>query len=240
MKVKIFSLFATVILLHHNSFSQAVLPLEIVSNSSGAKITIINSLNYNNKKLPERYEKETISALSNFPELKNVPIKFRIKKSFATLKTKPTFFSMFKPKGHRTYIITISDRTIQKLMPITFANLPENARIGIIGHELSHVVDFSKKTTWQSFKVAFGHLNKHYMDSLEFHTDKICIDHGLGKDLETWSSFIRNTMHTVFWRGADYVNKVDTHFERYMNPSTIEKYIKADSATINARQTIKK
>lgn len=233
VKIKIFAFFVTVILLQNNSFGQTVSPLEIVSNSLGVKSSITNSLNYDRKKLPAGYEKEIMSALSNFPELQNVPVKFRVKKSFATLKTKPTFFSMFKPKEHRTYVITISNKTIQKLMPITFANLPENARIGIIGHELSHVVDFSKKTTWQSFKVAFGHLNKHYMDSLEFHTDKICIDHGLGKDLETWSSFIRNTMHTVFWRGADYVNKVDTHFERYMNPSTIEKYIKADSATIN-------
>ncbi|MBC7937456.1 MAG: hypothetical protein H7Y86_19085 [Rhizobacter sp.] len=234
VKIKIIALFVTVTLLQHNSFSQRGLPLEIVSNSLEAKSNIINSMNYDNRKLPARYEKETISALSNFPELQNVPVKFRIKKSFATLKTRPTFFSMFKPKGHRTYVIIISDKTIQKLMLITFENLPEDARIGIIGHELSHIVDFSKKTTWQSFKVALGHLNKHYMDSLEFNTDKICVDHGLGKDLETWSSYIRNSMHTVFWRGADYVNKVNTHFERYMNPSTIEKYMKADSATINA------
>ena len=105
--------------------------------------------------------------MSYFPELKNVPVKFRVKKSFATLNTRPTFWSMFIPKGHRSYVITISNKTIQKLTPLTFENLPEKARIGIIGQELSHVVDFSKKTMWQSFKTAIGHLSKHYMDSLE-------------------------------------------------------------------------
>ena len=148
-----------------------------------------------NKQLPTGYEKETLTALSYFPELKDVKIKFRVKQSYATLKTRPTFLSMFMPIGHRSYVITISDKTIQKLMPITFENLPDSARVGIIGHELSHVVDFSKKTTLQSLKIALGHLNKHYMDSLEFNTDRICIDHGLGKNLESWSSYIRNTMH---------------------------------------------
>jgi hypothetical protein len=53
----------------------------------------------------------------------------------------------------------------------------------------------------------------------------ICIQHGLGKDLEAWSSYIRKTMHTVFWRGADYVYRGDTKYERYMNPATIEKHL---------------
>ncbi|MEO6232522.1 MAG: hypothetical protein ABJB11_22210 [Ferruginibacter sp.] len=181
--------------------------------------------NYNNKKLPSGYEKEALAALAYFPELKNVSVKFKVKKSFATLKTRPTLLSMFMPKGHRRYVITISNHTIAKLNPVILKNLPEAARIGIIGHELSHVVDFSRKSTWQSFKVAFGHLSKTYMDSLEYNTDKICIQHGLGKNLEAWSSYIRNTMHTTYWRGADFVDKGDTHYERYMNPATIEKYL---------------
>jgi hypothetical protein len=234
-RIKITTLFITVNLLQQYAFSQTVIPIEILNSTSNIQKDIApDAVTYTNKQLPAGYEQETLTALSFFPELQDVKIKFRVKKSYATLKTKPAFLSMFMPKGHRTYVITISDKTIQKLMPITFENLPEAAKVGVIGHELSHVVDFSKKSTWQSFKVALGHLNKHYMDSLEFHTDRICIDHGLGKNLESWSSYIRNTMHTVFWRGADYVNKVDTHFERYMNPGTIEKYINKDPAIINA------
>jgi hypothetical protein len=167
-------------------------------------------------------------------------VKFRIRESYSTLKTRPTLLSMFTPKGHRSYVITISNKTVQKLSPITFEHLPENARVGILGHELSHVVDFSKKTMWQAFKTAIGHLSKHYIDSLEYLTDKICIQHGLGKELEAWSSYIRSTMHTQYWRGANFVNKGDNHYERYMNPSTIEKYMEderrpAGSTTANAR-----
>ena len=175
------------------------------------------------KTIPAEYEKEALAALVHFPELRNVPVVFRVRKSFSTLKTRPSFISMFLPRGRRKYIITISSKTIPELEPISFKNLPEEARIGILGHELCHVVDFSGKSACQSLRIAAGHLSRHFMDSLEFHTDELCVRHGLGKQLEAWSIFIRQTMHTTYWRGADFVKRGDTRYERYMNPATIEK-----------------
>jgi hypothetical protein len=211
------------------SHSQVIVPLEIIGSQSPLKDSAIHLLqNIKNKRLLPEYEKEISAALSYFPELENIPVKFRAKKSFSTLKTRPSFPGMLMPKGHRSYVIVISNRTIQKLEPLLFQNLPEDARVGVIGHEMSHVLDFSKKTMWQSFKICIGHFSQHFMDSLEYHTDKICIEHGLGKELETWSSYIRDTMHTTYWRGADFVNERDTHYERYMNPSTIEKYMEEE------------
>ncbi|MEO5683511.1 MAG: hypothetical protein ABIQ88_12760 [Chitinophagaceae bacterium] len=204
--------------------AQQIAPLEIMADAVEVNQPNSDLLQYGlHKQLPPGYEKETLQALSHFPELKSISIKFRVKKSFATLKTRPTFLSMFMPKGKRSYIITISNKTAAKLMPLMFANLSTEARVGIIGHELSHVVDFSTRNNWQCIKMAAGHLSPGYLDRFEYHTDMICIQHGLGTDLEAWSSYIRNTMHTVFWRGAGYVYKGDIKYERYMNPSTIEK-----------------
>lgn len=177
------------------------------------------------KKLPAGYESETRAALSYFPELQKVPIKFRVRPSYSTLRTRPTIMSMLLPRGYRTYVIFISNKTIPNLTPITFANLPEEARIGVIGHELSHVVDFYTKSTWQSLRVAMRHCSIRYMDSLEYNTDRICISHGLGLRLYAWSRFVRETLHTANYRGADHVLKGDMHCERYMNPDTILKYI---------------
>lgn len=221
----------------NQGITQKVIPIQALNSSSPKEDNSMALLRLTgNKQLSPGYEKEEMIALAYFPELRNVPIRFKVKKSFATLKTRPAFWSLFKPKGKRSYVITISNQTQQKLMPISFKYLPELARIGIIGHELSHVSDFSKKTAWQSMRVAIGHLSRHYMDSLEFHTDKICIEHGLGNELETWSRFVRNTMHTSFWRGADFVNEANNQVERYMNPSTIERFmadeINAPNSTI--------
>jgi hypothetical protein len=240
-KIKITCLLLAGISILNTVFAKAIISTSGKDTTVFKNDSIKQMIRYGQyKKLPKGYEYEAVQALSHFPELAKVPVKFRIKKAVATLKTRPTFLSMFMPRGHRSYVITISNQTITILTPLLFSNLPQNARIGIIGHELSHVVDFSKKSTWQSFKTAIGHLSKKYLDSLEFNTDKICIEHGLGKELETWSSYIRNTMHTTYWRGAGFANKGDTHFERYMNPNTIEKYIKEEMAVshstiINAR-----
>jgi len=217
----------------NRSYAQKIIPIEIISNPLQS-IDSADLLQYaDHKQLPFGYEKEALVALSHFPELKDVSVKFRIKKSFATLKTRPTFFSMFMPRGHRSYVITISNKTTSKLMPLLFQNISTEARIGVIGHELSHVLDFSTKNDWQCFKVAVGHLSPRYLDRFEYNTDMICIRHGLGQDLEAWSKYIRKTMHTVFWRGSDYVYKGDSKYERYMNPATIEKNIQTGTDTIS-------
>lgn len=143
------------------AFAHSVIPLKILNNPSLKEGCVVHLLQYTKyKKLPSGYDQEALAALSHFPELQKVPVKFRIKKSYCTLKTKPTLLSLFMPKGHCSFVI-INNKAIKKLTPIMFENLPENARIGIIGHELSHVADFSKKNTWQSFKTVIGHLSKH-------------------------------------------------------------------------------
>jgi len=213
-------------------FSQTVIPVEIPSGSLGMisrKGEVIPSTD--NKKLPAQYRREMITALSYFPELKEVPVSFRVRRSRATVKTRPEFLSLFLPREARSYVIIISNKTAADVSPLMFSNLPEAARIGILGHELSHVADFSRKTVWQSVKMGLGHLSSRYLDSLEYHTDKICIDHGMGDYLASWSEYVRKEMHTTNWRGVGYANeKKETH-ERYMNPVTIRQYITRDNSS---------
>ena len=179
----------------------------------------------NKKEIPKQFEKPILTALSYFPELKNVHIVFRIKKAYSSLTTKPNFAGVFKRKDHRTYIITISNETIDTLRPLLLQNLTFEQQVGVIGHELSHVVDFNSKNFPQTLGVGIGHISKKYLDKMEFNTDRICIQHGLGKYLLAYSKHVREIMHVHNWRGSDYVNKGNGNgkYERYMNPDTIEK-----------------
>ena len=179
----------------------------------------------NKKEIPPQFEKPILTALSYFPELKNVHIVFRIKKAYSSLTTKPNFAGVFKRKDHRTYIITISNETIDTLRPLLLQNLTFEQQVGVIGHELSHVVDFNSKNFPQTLGVGIGHISKKYLDKMEFNTDRICIQHGLGKYLLAYSKHVRETMHVHNWRGGDFVNKGNGNgkYERYMNPDTIEK-----------------
>ena len=99
-------------------FSQQSVPQELID--SAEHNDSVNLRYAQHKTLPAGYEKETLEALSHFPELKNVSIQFEIKKSFSTLKTRPSFWSALMPKGHRSYTIIISNKTIEKLMPLMF------------------------------------------------------------------------------------------------------------------------
>ena len=178
-----------------------------------------------NKEIPAEFRKPVLTALSYFPELKEVHIVFRIRKAYTPLTTKPNFAGVFKPKDHRTYVITISNETSDTLTHLLFKNLSFEEQVGIMGHELSHVVDFNNKSFVQSVSSGVGHISKKYVDKMEFNTDRICIMHGLGKYLEAYSMHVRQSMHVHNWRGADFVNEKNEAHERYMNPDTIEKYM---------------
>jgi len=179
----------------------------------------------NNKEILPQFAFPALIALSYFPELKNTSIRFVFKPAHTPLTTRPTVLSIFRKGNKRKFTITISDTSVFKLEPLLLFRMNYNARIGVIGHELSHVADFSKSTFLQFVGSGIGHLSSNYLDKFEFRTDSICIAHGLGYQLLAWSTFVRTTMQTTNWRGADNVNNMPMKKERYMNPSTIEKYI---------------
>ena len=203
--------------------------LPFVSKAT-TKQTVIDSLKESGykKEIPQQYERPILTALAYFPELKKVHIVFRIKKQYSALTTKPNFAGVFKRKDHRTYIITISNETIDTLKPLLFENLTFEQQVGVIGHELSHVVDFNSNNFLQTIGVGIGHISKRYLDKMEFNTDRICIEHGLGDYLLAYSKHVRQAMNVHNWRGSDFVNKGNSNgkYERYMNPDTIEKTMK--------------
>lgn len=179
-----------------------------------------------NKILIPQFALQTLVALSYYPELKNTSIRFIYKPAFSTLTTKPNFPSLLLSGERRTFTIIISDSSMQKIEPVILPKMDFDAQVGIIGHELGHVADFKQRSLLSLIGSGIGHLfSVRYIDRFEFRTDSICIAHGLGYQLLAWSNFIRTTMHTANWEGAGNINKMPMMRERYMNPSTIEKYM---------------
>jgi hypothetical protein len=176
------------------------------------------------KKYPLQYEKQILIALSYYPELKNIPIRFRTRVKHATANTRVTWAGLFEPAGSRHYVVTISDSTEDLLRPLLFKNLSFNAQVAVIGHELSHVADPATQTFLQIMKHVISSVSARYIDRAEYNTDGRCIAHGLGYQLLEWSSYVRKKMNTVNWDGPDYAHRPKKR-ERYMNPGTIEKKI---------------
>lgn len=182
----------------------------------------------NKKQYPPQFEKQILIALSYYPELKNTPILFRSRIRHSIAVTRATLGGVFESTKKRHYVVTISDSTEAMLMPILFTKLSFNAQVGVIGHELGHVVQYAAKNTAQLAKYIVKNVSAKYIDRFEYHADSICIAHGLGYQLLEWSSFVRKAMNTENWDGPDYAHRPKKR-ERYMNPSTILKRVNEDS-----------
>jgi hypothetical protein len=174
----------------------------------------------NKKQYPQQFEKQILLALSFYPELKNTPIKFRIRKKHTALSTRATWAGVFESPRNRHFVITISDSSEAMLMPFMFKNVSFNAQVGVMGHELAHVADFLKKSSGQIIIHAIKNISAKYIDRFEYNTDASCVDHGLGYQLLEWSYLIRTKMNREYWRGPDFAHK-PMNIERYMNPGTI-------------------
>jgi len=175
-----------------------------------------------NKKIIPRFALPTLIALSYFPELKNTKIHFVFKDAYSPLRTVPDLLGIWRKGNKRSYTITISDSSILKLQNILLPFMNFNAKTGVLGHELSHVSDFSRMNLLQLTLSGIRHISSHYIDRFEYRTDGICIAHGLGYQLLEWSKFVREKLHTTNYEGSDNINEPVMKRERYMNPSTIE------------------
>jgi hypothetical protein len=226
VKVCIFQIFIPVIL-STSAYAQ-MHPVKHFERSDFSKEDSLRLLNEfgKNKILIPQFALPTLVALSYYPELKTTSIRFVYKPAVSTLETKPTFPSVILNGNKRTFVIIISDSSMPQIQPIVLTKMDFNMQIGIIGHELSHAVDFQQRNLLSMISSGIGHVfSSKYVDRFEYRTDSICIAHGLGYQLLSWSIFIRNTMHTTNWQGADNIKKMPMMHERYMNPSTIERYI---------------
>jgi len=181
----------------------------------------------NNKQYPKQFEKQILIVLSYYPELKNSPILFRIRKRHTGLNTRATYVGVFEPPRKRHFVITLSDSSEEILMPVLFKNLPFNVQLGVMGHEMAHAADFLTMTTKQIILHVVKNISAKYIDHFEYNTDAICIAHGLGYQLLDWSIYVRKKMSGEIWIGSDYIHRPITR-ERYMNPGTIIKKIEAN------------
>ena len=180
------------------------------------------------KDIPQDMRSQVLIALSFYPELRNTKIILRYRKRRTPLSSRPRVWSTFRKKKNRTYVITISIKSNQHLMPILFSNLPYNTQIGVIGHELSHISAYRTQTSGQLLGLYTSLLKSKNVDAFEFSTDSTCIAHGLGHQLLAWSSYVRNALDIPEWRGApksNYQKKSQNMNLRYMNPATIKNHM---------------
>ncbi len=151
---------------------------------SSSEIDSLKAIYGNNKKIDDDYESQILIALSRFPELKNVHIDF---KEIGGIKT--TMAAYPKPIatifGVRRYKVAIGgDRSRIPLERASF-----NAQVGVIAHELSHIVDYENKNFFGLVGVATKYISRARRRFYEHQIDNATIVRGFGWQLYEWAQF---------------------------------------------------
>lgn len=135
------------------------------------------------------YETQSLIAISHFPELRKTRIKFRVSNTKTTLESRPKPGSVIV--GKRKYIIYI-DHSIRGNNGILLSAAPYNAQVGVIAHELAHILDYEKKSAGALLKLGIQYLASNNHHRYESAIDNITISRGFGWQLYDWSDFVLN------------------------------------------------
>ena len=167
-----------------------LIPELISTNSSTSK----ERLQFcSNKRIPAVIEKNVLTALSFYPELKNTSINFIFKKDLKTsvMQAQPVFTTLLRSRKNRSYRIIISSkfRLIKDELPIL--QIPDEVMVGWIGHELGHILDYEGKTNKQL--VSFGYnyyFNSSFVKHAEMVADSLAVERGMGNYIVSTKRFI--------------------------------------------------
>lgn len=141
-----------------------------------------------NKEYPKQFELAILSALSHYPELKEAKITFALVNSSIPLTSRPDVLPLLNPFGPRSYTIRISKDLGDRENDFLFKNHSFNKQVGVIGHELAHVVMYEEALPYKVAGFGIGYAFSSFRAKFERATDVATIEHGLGHQLYDWNS----------------------------------------------------
>ncbi len=170
---------------------------------------------------PEQYKLQMLIALSHYPELKNTPIKVKFSNLETTATCRPAIPSIFsirkdKSDARRKYIIRINKK--ENFSGVLLKDVPHNAQIGVLAHEIAHIVDYERRGHVGLIKRAVDYLEENRKKRFEYQIDKLTIEHGLGWQLYDWADY---AMHKS--KASEKYKEFKKRI--YMAPADIERHI---------------
>lgn len=169
------------------------------------------------KELPPGFELQALLALSHYPELKNVHIRFLVDDVDIPLSSRPHWASMLRSAQNRTYLIIIDSDRDGPEDALLLKNQPFNAQVGILGHELAHTVYYLQRDFFGIIRDGLCQFSRCRVD-FERDTDRRLIDYGLG-----WQRFD----HALFLRREFATSEAEAMSAEggggaYMSPAELE------------------
>ena len=142
---------------------------------------------------PKSIKAEAEKALSYYPELNQTSVKFKFKPNIpkSTMRAQPTFWSLFRSRKKRKYVVLISKRVKISDRIFLTEDIPEEIMVGWLGHELGHIMDYKNRSSWNliwfGIKYSFSGA---YIREAERAADTYAVSHGMADYILKTKSFI--------------------------------------------------
>jgi hypothetical protein len=163
-----------------------------------------------NKGLPAGFEEAAAIAFSAFPDLRDVRVDMVLTQTGAPMESTVDIGSLFGLRKNRHYLILLNDARNSFFDPILLRSLPFDAQVGILAHELGHIVYYENLNVF-----AFGKWGLKYLFDDEFRathertTDLMPVYYGLGSQIHQYAYFVRYdpTCKKFYEEGKDFMDK---------------------------------
>ncbi len=199
------------------------LPMKDITDSMNLLYPQIKTEWGKNKTMPAAVGKQIFFALSYFPELKKTKIHFRMEPGAGIISTRPSWGSVFRRSSKRTYIVAIGDSGTDRSFSV-WAKGPANGQVGIMCHELCHILYFRRHTGLGLIGLGINHISTKYMDGFENKTDSVDVERGLGWQLIDWNLYLHGLFRRHQPDGVPALPPPPPKIrERYMSPASIKK-----------------
>ena len=152
-----------------------------------------------NKGLPKGFEVAAAIAYSAYPQLKDVKIDMKLTPDGAPMESTLDVSTLFIPgRKNRQYLILLNDNQNSFFKPILLRSLPFDAQVGILAHELGHVVYYHKLNLFKFGKWGLKYLkDDKFRATHERTTDLMAVYHGLGSQIYQYAYFVRKDSSCV-------------------------------------------
>ena len=210
-----------------SSHAQLPEPKRYIDSSFCVKVkdTLFKKFGSNKFFIP-KFRLQCLIALSYYPSLSDVHIDFTFSNISTTMECRPTPYSVIHNSLKKEYIIYINnDKNFEGVL---LDNVPFNAQIGVIGHELAHIIDYENQNTIGIINRGLEYLSVETKKEYEHYIDSLTIRNGLGWQLYDWADFILN-------KSAASEEYKDFKRTTYMIPEQIKSYIFIEEKYKNCR-----
>ena len=181
---------------------------------SGSQVDSLKEIYGNNKIFVDEYIEPALIALSYYPELKDVEIEFKYSAEATTMAARPVPLSLF---SDRKYIVLINDK--KNFEGILLEDVPFNAQIGIIGHELAHIADYNNHNFLGVLGIYLRYSDNKRQPLFEKEIDRATIERGLGWQLYDWATYSMLANNRLSDNYREFKHKT------YMQPDRIKQVI---------------